>query len=493
MNGGETRGRGDVDTGEGLANENAGDVSRADAFAPENAGGVRGVDGFADEKVGGEDGGVAGRGRRDAAGMAAAAAGFVGRFLQRVGVSVAAAAWALARKPATWAVVFVALLSVSMWRQGDTYIEEVSSTLAGIRELVTGDSEQYLAIADDFVQGDFSMSYVEPTGGADRAHRQPGYPALIALAERFGVQGAPDLARMNLAVLVGALWIAFLSARLATGSLLAGLLATGVVYEAHFLFDLAVERLLSEPLYVALALPAVAACYAYVARLSAASLMLAAAFTGLAYLVRVNGLFLAAAVVVAIVVADLRRARRSEPEARSTDLVLHLPLAAYGAALGLFVVVTAASWVPRTFYAGNPVYHGYLSNFLWVDEYDRAHVPGPPQFGPSVYVAEHGVGEALSRFSYGVSRVLYETPRDKLGIVTSLGLLMAIAVVVALRDRPGLVILSAGLLQAMPLVWTALSNPAQRVAAASLLPFAAMVVAAAAAAAMARAERDGSS
>lgn len=410
----------------------------------------------------------------------------VGRFVRRILVRCAKAAWVLARKPSTGAVVFVALLSVSMWRQGETYIDEVSSTLAGIRELVTGDSEHYLAIADDFVQGDFSMSWVEPTGGPDRAHRQPGFPALIAAAEKFGIQGAPNIARVNLGVLVAAMWIAFVGARVATGSLLAGLLAVGVIYEAHFLFDIAVERLLVEPLYVAVALPAVAACYAYVARLSAAALLIAAGFAGLAYLVRVDGMFLAAAVAAAIVVADFRRARREEPELRSAELVPYLPMAAYGAALGLFLVVTSASWVPRSFYAGNPVYHGYLPNFLWVDEYERANVAGPPQFGVSTYVAEHGVGDALSRFSYGVSRVLYETPRDKLGLATSMGLLLAIAVVVLLRDRPGLVILSAGLLQALPLMWTAMPNPAQRVPASALLPFVAMVLAAAAAAALRR-------
>jgi hypothetical protein len=300
------------------------------------------------------------------------------------------------------------LLSVWLWRDGATYIEDVSSTLMGIRELVGGDSEHYLAIADALREGNLSMDYVAPTGAADRAHRQPGYPAVIAIAESFGLTGAPDLARVNLAILVASLWIAFFGARIATGSALAGLLAAGVIYDARFLYEIATERLLTEPTYVAVTLGAVAACLSYVGRPGPLSLLLVAALGGLAYLVRVNGLIMTSSIAIALVVADINRARRRNPDVPANDLVLHLPLAAYAAAVALFVVVTIPSWLPRTIHAGSPVYHGYLPNYLWVDEHDRAHAAGPPRFTFETYAAEHGAADAARRMAWGLRRVFWE-------------------------------------------------------------------------------------
>lgn len=395
---------------------------------------------------------------------------------------LAAAAIDFVRRPTVLAAFALAVLSAVRWHQGATYIEDVSSTLVGIHQLVGGDSEHYLAIADALREGDFRMTHVEPTGAADRAHRQPGYPALLAAAQDLGVQGAPALARVNLGVLVASMWIAFLGVRLATGSALAGLLSAAVIYDAPFLFEIATGRLLTEPLYVAVAVGAVSSCLWYARRLNATALVVGAAMAALAYLVRVNGLFLAATLAVVLVAADVQRARHTGKPTR--DLPLHVPLEAWFAALALFVVVTVPSWLPRTIYAGNPVYHGYLPNYLWVDEYDRAHVPGPPKYSLSTYVAEHDAADAVRRFSYGARRVFWETPRDKFGMVTTVLLAVSLVVLVVLKDRAALAIVAAGVLQALPLAWTALPNPARRLPAAALLPFAAVVIGAAAAAAL---------
>jgi hypothetical protein len=390
----------------------------------------------------------------------------------------AAIAWTRRRSTAAAALV-LALSSAALWHEGRTYVEEVSSTLPGILELVKGDSEHYLAIAASIREGDYSMSHVEPTGSTDRAHRQPGYPGVIAVAEKLGFRGAPRLALVNVAIVVAALWIAFAGARIATGSALAGLIAAAVVYDAGFLFEIATGRLLTEPTYVAVTLGACSACLAYLRKPGAVSLLLAAGLSGFAYLVRVNGLMLAASLATALLVSDLHRARRRHPEEHGADLVLHLPLAAYALAAALFVVVTLPSWLPRVIYTGNPVYHGYLPNYLWVDEYERAHVPGPPQFSFSTYAAEHSVADAAKRMKWGLERVFWDTPRDKLGIVASLGFVAAIVVLLITRSAPGIVLACAGILQALPLAWTALANPARRLPAAALLPFVALVIAAA--------------
>ncbi len=389
-------------------------------------------------------------------------------------------------RPTVVGAVLVSLLSAFVWSEGRTYVEDVSSTLPGIRELVEGDSEHYLAIAEAFREGDFRMSYVAPTGRADRAHRQPGYAAVLAVAESLGIRGAPNLALVGVATVAASLWIAFAGARIATGSALAGLVASAVVYDAGFLFEIATGRLLTEPTYVAVALGACAACLSYATRAGPVSLLLTAGLAGLAYLVRVNGLLLAASLATAVVVSDVIRARRANRGDRAGRSVRHLPLAAYALAAGLFVVVTLPSWLPRLVYAGSPVYHGYLPNYLWVDDYERAHAAGPPQFTWSTYASEHSAGDAIERMGWGLRRVFWDTPRDKFGVVTSLAAAAAIVVLVATRNTAGLVLACAGILQALPLAWTALANPARRLPAAALLPFFALVIAAAVAALLER-------
>ncbi len=390
-----------------------------------------------------------------------------------------------ASRPMVLATVGLAILSAVRWHQGAKYIEDVSSSLIGIHKLVSGDSEHYLAIADALREGDFRMTHVEPTGAADRAHRQPGYPALLAAAQALGVQGAPSLARVNLGVLIASMWIAFLGVRLATGSALAALLSAAVIYDAPFLFEIATERLLTEPLYVAVSVAAVSSCLWYARRLNATALVVGAAMAALSYLVRVNGLFLATTLAAVLVAADVQRARRSGAPTR--DLPLYLPLEAWFAAFALFIVLATPSWLPRTIYAGNPIYHGYLPNYLWVDDYERAHTPGPPKYSFSTYAEEHEAADAVERFCWGARRVFWETPRDKFGTVTTVLLVLSIVVLAASRDRAGLAIAAAGILQALPLAWTAVANPARRLPAAALLPFAAVVIGAAAAVALQRA------
>jgi hypothetical protein len=380
------------------------------------------------------------------------------------------------RRPAMVAALGVAALSASTWQEGRTYIDEVSSTLPGILALVSGDSEHYLAIADTFREGDYSMSHVATTEGADRAHRQPGYAALIALAESFGIRGAPRLALVNVALIVASMWIAFAGVAVATGSAVGGLVAAAVIYDADFLFDIATGRLLTEPLFVATALGACGATLTYLRTPGALSLLLAAALAGFAYLVRVNGLLLAAALAVAIAASDFLRARPVERDDDAGGSDPRLPLAAYALAAALFVVVTLPSWLPRVIYTGNPVYHGYLPNYLWVDEYERAHTPGAPRFSFSTYADEHVAGDAAKRMAWGLRRVFWDTPRDKFGAVASIAAAAAIVVLLAARDTAGMLFVCAAILQALPLAWTAMPNPARRLPAAALLPFVALAI-----------------
>lgn len=412
-----------------------------------------------------------------------------GRFALAAARSGLVAAVSVGRRPVSYGLVLLVLLSASTWRNGEVYIDEVSSTLLGIRGLVAGDSEHYLAIADAFADGDFSMRYVEPGEGPDRAHRQPAYPVLLALAEHQGITRAPALAKINLAVVIAGFWLAFFGVAAATRSWLAASMAAATLYAARFLFDLATERLLTEPLYVAFAVGTAAAAAAYLARPRLHWLLLSSVGVAAAYLTRVNGLFLAGSLAAGFVASDYLRVRDAEPSLDRMHRIALLPLARYALAFALFVVATAPSWVPRVYYAGNPIYHGYLPNYLWVDDYESAHVPGPPQYTLASYAEGHGIADAASRLAFGVRRVFYETPRDKLGPGVSLALAASVAVLLALRSRVGLVLVGIGVLQLLPLVWTALPNPARRLPAAAMLPLVAVVVGVAAAEALKRGRR----
>ena len=51
----------------------------------------------------------------------------------------AAALWAMIRRPVVAASLAVTVLSATIWIEGSTYIEDFSSTLNGIRQLVAAD------------------------------------------------------------------------------------------------------------------------------------------------------------------------------------------------------------------------------------------------------------------------------------------------------------------------------------------------------------------
>ena len=61
--------------------------------------------------------------------------------------------------------------------------------------LVSSDSVHYVDIARDFASGNFSMTYVK-----ERPHRQPLYPALLAVAMKLGNGSRFYLGTVNIIV-----------------------------------------------------------------------------------------------------------------------------------------------------------------------------------------------------------------------------------------------------------------------------------------------------
>jgi hypothetical protein len=137
----------------------------------------------------------------------------------------------------------------------------------------------------------------------------------------------------------------------------------------------------------------------------------------------------------------------------------------------LFIVVTIPSWSPRLHDFGNPVYHGYLSNYMWVDTYELGHSSGTYSWRD--YVADHSAWDAIQRAWGGFWNVGFSIPYRMEDDFPALFLLALGGVGVAALRGPSSyrVIAVFGILQLLPLMWTNLSNPNDRVPYAATMPF----------------------
>ena len=320
---------------------------------------------------------------------------------------------------------------------------------------VAKDSKHYLEMAEAFEDGRL---------GRLRPHRQPLYPALLAAGKALGGDTPMAIGSVNLGIGLFTLFLLFGVGRWLFGSWWTGI-AGGVVYASNeFVRVYIADRVMTEPTFVLAAIGAVAAAFKYLEDPRTRYLALASGAAGLAYLARPNGLFLFGAMCVALMTRDLLR---------GGDTGRRQALAKRYAIAGcIFVVVAAPSWIPRTVVYGNPVYHGSLSNYLWVDTYEEGRI-SDPIYGPRDYLGSHDLGDVLHRVAWGVEYVFAVAPRGfgRSGlicyVVAMVGLLLAIG-----TRMPSRVFLTVFmLLQASPLIWTAMSNPNNRVVYGGLLPF----------------------
>jgi len=373
------------------------------------------------------------------------------------------------------ALVIVLALSAHYLWSAKSAIEARAADPEAARTFVASDSAHYLEIARALAAGDLSMRHVGPTGGPDLGHRQPLYPAMLAAAMRLGLDTPAALAMLDAALVVASMWMAYAIGIAAYGSRVSAVAGALIVWRVPYLYESVTSRLLTEAGYVLIVLCLGLAFLRY-RESGAAKWLYAAAVAGaLAYLQRINGLLTAALALVCLAASDL--AGRRAPHARDerTRWTRH------AIAVLLFVLATIPSWLPRTLHAGNPLYHGYLANYLWVDDYKRAHVPGPPRYSWRDYAREHDAAAAAARLRYGLRRVFYDAPREKYGRDVAAAMLVGLVVVILRRDMATLSWLGVGVLSTLPLAWTALSNPVRRIPATALLPFGVVIVCAGAA------------
>jgi hypothetical protein len=375
------------------------------------------------------------------------------------------------------ALALAALLALSLGTltSGRRAIEAALASPKGAQAMVASDSRHYLDIAEAIARGDCSLDYVTPVAGRDRAHRQPLYPALLALVMRVHGSEVRGLAMLNVVFVVASMWVAYAIGAVALRSRLAGLAGALIVWKVPFLWENATTRLLTEPSYVFLSLVLGLCFLGYLMTRRAGWLYAAASTAALCYLDRVNGLFTGVLALACLAAADFLIGRRDAARTDSTGAPGVWRHHAIGAAI--FLAVAIPSWVPRLVHTGNPLYHGYLSNYLWVDEYEKAHVPGPPRYGWRDYARDHDAGAALARVRYGLRRALWSAPREKYGDLVAACMLAGLVVTALARKRALVAWYAVGLAGVLPLAWTALANPIRRIPATALLAFGVVAVA----------------
>jgi hypothetical protein len=201
------------------------------------------------------------------------------------------------------------------------------------------------------------------------------------------------------------------------------------------------------------------------------SLALASALAGLDYLTRPNGLFVFVSMMSALLLHEAWQIFRRPSILRAEGL---RTLKACGIATLVFVAVSAPSWIPRYAYFGNPIHHGYLSNYLWTDTYKEGHVGQRfAIYTARDYFSTHDAGDVAMRWLHGIGECGFAIPvrtEEKLPLLYFLALAgFVMTLWKGSADYRTLALF--GILQMLPLIWTNLSNPTIRVPYAAELPF----------------------
>jgi Dolichyl-phosphate-mannose-protein mannosyltransferase len=335
--------------------------------------------------------------------------------------------------------------------------------------LVSSDSVHYVDIARDLASGDFSMQYVK-----QRPHRQPLYPALLAIAMKLGNDNRFMLGAVNIVVEAVSILSVYLLAIALFQNRFAAAVGALALAANPFMDRTITARLLTEPLHLLMTIWAIFAFLKYLRGRNWRWLFVCAAFLGLDYLTRPNGLFMAAAAIGTMALSDLLTYCSAHQKNRPSLLRwLAQYVGLYLLAATVFLVVAIPSWVPRLVYYGSPFHHGYLENYMWVDTYKEGHV------GQSFaiytwrdYFAHHHVRDIISRLAHGLRNVYFHIPifmeRVPLLYLFSVG---GVWIAFRFAGREFRFLCLFLVLQMQPLVWTNLSNPSARVPYGSLLPF----------------------
>jgi len=338
-----------------------------------------------------------------------------------------------------------------------------------VTKMESKDSRQYIEIAEEFARGDFRMSYVQTM-----PHRQPLYPLLLAPAVKFWGDNPIALGSVNLLVGLALLLCFYYGVRRLFHSDTIAAIGSLLFIGNPFMVDKISCRLMTEPSHALVLVILILLFLAYVRTGRPRYLLGIAAAAGLDYLSRTNGLFGAAATLGVLFVYDLwRLTKPRENETRTGFARSRSLLLSYLGATVMLVIVTIPTWLPRYHYFHNPVHHGYLSNFMWVDSYEEGHTGQiQSEFTWKDYARSHSAGDFFHRWAEGFYRVYYDIPRhaEHIRVLYFLSLL-GIVIAFAKRRWEFCVLAACLFIQLLPIVWTSITTPGPRVAYGTLLPF----------------------
>lgn len=334
--------------------------------------------------------------------------------------------------------------------------------------LTKKDSQHYIQIAHLFAQGDFSMSYVK-----GRPHRQPLYPLLLAPAVKLG--GGTPFWMGSVNIWIGLLTIALIYfgiLKVYSSTIIAAVI--GLLYTTNrMIIEEVSGRIMTEPLHVLFVIMAIFCFIDYATSSRRLSLFAAAACVGMDYLTRPNGMILMIAMMAALFLHEVLSGQlgTGQPGERLPKFIKFVEK--YSIAVGIFLLISTPSWIPRLFYLHHPFSHGYLSNYMWVDTYEQAHTGASyASFTWHDYVATHNFGDFLKRWLHGFVET-FSLPARRESRFPVLFYLAIVGFIAACfqRNRIYLALAAFFLIQMLPLIWTTLSNPTDRVPYAAMLPF----------------------
>jgi len=366
-----------------------------------------------------------------------------------------------------WAPLAI-VLAVSLYYV-DSALEHLQSTVSHpdqVADFMYADSMHYLEMAEAFAEGEFTRCYVRI-----RPHRQPLYPALLAIAVRTGGErNLFFLGMVNVLIGLATIWLIFILASQVFSSPMVGALTALLYSRNDFVFDYITDRMMTEPLYTLCSFVTLALALLYMKRGKARSLYLASLAGGLAYLTRPNGFFLMAALWGVLLASELLLLARDRGQGHPDRRGLRGIARRFGLAGLIFVATTVPSWAPRFAYYGNPLHHGVVSNAMWVDTWEELRANMEKPLGPSHYFASHGFSDVVDRFLFGFETVYVTAPRHytpRIHLLAAAGLLVA----ALRRRRRDLVLVATAFLTLLPITWTSLPMPFTRIAYGAQLAF----------------------
>ena len=329
------------------------------------------------------------------------------------------------------------------------------NTPARARKFAEKDAQHYIAIAQTMAGGDFSMSYVK-----QRPYRQPLYPAFLSVVIRFAGENLFLLGMVNVTLGLAIIWLVYFSIlKLFSNNAIACFIGFLAVIN-RFLYERVSLSLGTEPLFILLLLLVLLWFASYISRGNPRHLVLASCAAGFAYLARPNGLFILPAIIGLAAFYDVFRRLRNAPSPGRARLLSRLATL-YTSCAALFLIVTLPSTLPRWRIWRNPIEHGMIENFMWVDDYNvgKQWI----RYTWRDYVATHTPVDVAWRLLRGFWGVYVRLPLW----VEVWAILYVIAVpgaIIAIRrsQEPYRYLLLLAFILLLPLVWTYVANPIGR-------------------------------